>query len=110
MNDELQRYYDFYCKGIDNGFDKDVPRVRLSLLAFDGSDVQSIVEKPAKEYPVPGLVYRSLFLNAQEGTMDTTPIANVSEVKHEGHHLTACSVSLPTTIAPVKCLHRNADY
>lgn len=32
--DELNRFYDRYLKGIQNGFERDTPRVRLSLLGF----------------------------------------------------------------------------
>lgn len=36
-NNDLQRFYDRYCKGTMNGWEQDTPPVRLSLIGFDGS-------------------------------------------------------------------------
>lgn len=44
--DDLQRFYDRYCKNIDNGWERDTPPVRLTLISFGGKDV---VERPEQE-------------------------------------------------------------
>lgn len=36
-NDDLQRFFDFYAKGIENGWEKDTPRIRLTLLGYENS-------------------------------------------------------------------------
>jgi len=44
--DDLQKFYDRYCKNVDNGWEKDTPPVRLTLISFGGKDV---VERPEQE-------------------------------------------------------------
>ena len=34
-NDELQLFFDRYTKGIDNGFEQRVPKVRASLIGYN---------------------------------------------------------------------------
>ncbi len=45
-SDDLQKFFDRYLKGIDNGWEKDTPPVRLSMISFTGKDV---VERPENE-------------------------------------------------------------
>ncbi len=44
--DDLQRFYDRYLKNIDNRWEEETPKVRLSMIAFTGKDV---VERPELE-------------------------------------------------------------
>ena len=44
--DDLQRFYDRYCKNIDNGWERDTPPVRLTMISFTGKDV---IERPEFE-------------------------------------------------------------
>jgi hypothetical protein len=40
INNELQRYFDRYCKGIENGWEHDIPPVRLSCLSSASKTAQ----------------------------------------------------------------------
>lgn len=91
MNDDLQKFFDFYAKGIDNGWEKDTPRVRLSLLGFDGSDEPSVVERPHEAYPVPGTTSVTYHLDAATHTLNAEAPKTVSTTEYEAHSTTASS-------------------
>ena len=93
--DDLQRFYDRYCKGIDNGWERDTPRVRLSLISFTGKDV---VERPEPEYPLSRQRLEKVYLDADNLTMSAQPSRAQSVASYEGHHLTDClDFKLPIT-------------
>jgi len=54
INDDLQRFYDRYCKDVQNGWEEDTPPLRLSLLGFesDGSKAQTVIGRPENEWPI----------------------------------------------------------
>ena len=75
ISDELQRYFDAYCKPEStNGpqdWEESTPRVRLSLLGFegDGSPASTVIERPETSYPLERQKLRTLYLNAETGEL-----------------------------------------
>ena len=57
--EERLRFFDYYMKGIDNGW-KDTPTVRYCLHDMEGSNK---VDQPATEFPPVGTEYKRLYLN-----------------------------------------------
>ncbi|KAK0212502.1 hypothetical protein DFS33DRAFT_1269288 [Desarmillaria ectypa] len=62
-NDELQRFFDHYCKKIDNGWPGSIPLVRLSLLGFNNSPPKTVVERPEQEFPLARAQNRTYYLD-----------------------------------------------
>ena len=61
---DLQRFFDHYLKGIDNGWEQ-TPRVRYSLLDLEGGDR---IKNPAPAFPPPGVDMVPFYL---DGTSET---------------------------------------
>ena len=93
VNDELQRYFDRYCKGIENGWESETPPVRLSLLAFEGSSAKTVVERPEQEYPLARQRLTSYYLHASTMKLSKQPLPGQESTSHAGHSLEAHSVS-----------------
>ena len=93
INDELQRYFDRYCKGIENGWEHDIPPVRLSLLGFENSPVKTIRERPEQEYPLARQQLHTYYLDAASKTLVPELPRSTSSTSHAGHDLNASSVS-----------------
>lgn len=93
--DDLQRYFDRFCKGVDNGWERDTPPVRLSLLGFDGSPAKTVRERPEYEYPLARQKLVTYYLDASSRTMVTQLPVVASQIAHEAHSLKASSVSNP---------------
>jgi len=73
INDELQRYFDRYAKGIDNGWEQTTPPVRLSLLGFDNASLaQTILERPEEEYPLERQQLTTFYLDAPSSSLQPT--------------------------------------
>lgn len=89
-NDELQQFFDRYCKDISNDWEK-TPRLRLSLLGFDGSPAKTIVEREEAAFPIPGTEYRTFFLDATALSLSLEKPAAESNTSYEAHHLTDCT-------------------
>ncbi|KAJ5289049.1 hypothetical protein N7478_002079 [Penicillium angulare] len=49
--DDLQQFYDFYAKGIQNRWEEDTPPVRLSLPGYEDSLAKTIVERLEQAWP-----------------------------------------------------------
>lgn len=94
MNDELQKYFDRYCKGVQNGWEENTPPVRLSLLGFEGSPVKTILERPEKEYPLARQETRNYFLDVVNKTLSPSPVATEAKDAYEAHSLDASLVRL----------------
>ncbi|KAJ5368994.1 uncharacterized protein N7496_008754 [Penicillium cataractarum] len=89
--DDLQRFYDFYAKGIQNGWETETPRVRLTLLGYDGSFAKSVEERHEKQWPPASQQNIRCYLDAGNKTLiSTQPVAS-SSIAHESHSLTDCS-------------------
>lgn len=90
INDELQRYFDRYAKGVMNGWEDTTPPVRLSLLGFDGaSAAKTVLERPEKTYPLERQQLTTFYLNVENASLqDAAPTVETS-VQYEAHSLTA---------------------
>jgi uncharacterized protein len=91
--DDLQAFFDRFCKNIDNGWDKSTPPVRLSLLSFDGSTASTVIERPENEYPLAREKLVTYFLDCKTRSLNSKPVNYISETSHEAHHMTDSSVS-----------------
>ena len=88
MTDELDRFFARYLKGVDNGFERDMPPVRLSLLSFTGNDV---VERPESQWPPAQVKLVPYYLDASTRSLRSSPVAAVAETSYEAHHMTDCA-------------------
>lgn len=92
-NNDLQRFYDRYCKGIMNGWEHDTPPLRLSLIGFDGS-VPSVIERAEKGFPLSRQQLKKFYLDGATQKLEPSPIQKEFSISHEAHSLDASSVSL----------------
>jgi len=76
--EDLRRFFDYYLKGIQNGWET-TPRVRLSILDLIGSDQ---VDRPETEWPLKRAVYTPFYLDEKQGKLSQTPINTTSEVRY----------------------------
>jgi predicted acyl esterase len=77
--DDLRRFFDYFLKGLKNGWEK-TPRVRLSVLDPGGTDQ---VNRPEKEWPLARTRYEKLYLDASKGTLSLSPVDNESSVRYK---------------------------
>lgn len=69
-NDDLQRFFDRYLRGIENGWEA-TPRVRHSLLGYN---CPSIVNRADTTYPPAYMKHTTFYLNCETGILqDTVP-------------------------------------
>lgn len=95
MSDELQSFFDFYCKPTAaspadvNNWEAFTPAIRLALLGFeaDGSPAATVVERPESSFPLERQELRKYFLDAQTGTLLKTAPAEVTTRSYEGRSL-----------------------
>lgn len=85
-SDDLQKFYDHYCKGIENGWEE-TPPVRLTLISFTGKD---IVERPEQEYPLARTQLQTFYLDSSSVSIRSGPAEAESVASYEGHHMTDC--------------------
>jgi hypothetical protein len=90
-SDDLQRFFDRYCKGIMNGWEEDTPSVRLTLLGC--GSVPNIVERPEAEFPLRRQQLVPLYLDGRNQTLRDSKPESEHSVSYEGHSLDASSVS-----------------
>jgi predicted acyl esterase len=90
-NDDLQRFFDFYAKGIQNGWEKDTPPVRLTLLGFENSPAKTIVERPETKWPPARLRMEKYYLDAASKSLRPSKPDTTATTTHEGHSLTDAS-------------------
>ena len=73
--EELRRFFDFFLKGVDNGWSQ-TPRVRLAVLDPGQED---IVDRPEESFPLARTAYKALFIDASNGEMtEAKPVAAAS--------------------------------
>jgi predicted acyl esterase len=77
--EDLRRFFDYFLKGIKNGWEK-TPKVRLSVLDPGGTDQ---VNRPEKEWPLARTRYEKLYLDASKGALCPSPVANESLVRYK---------------------------
>ncbi|KEF54830.1 uncharacterized protein A1O9_09272 [Exophiala aquamarina CBS 119918] len=88
INDELQRYFDHYAKGVQNGWEENTPPVRLSLLGFDhASPAKTVLERPEKRYPLERQQLTTFYLDASTSSLHKVNPTNEASVQYEAHHL-----------------------
>lgn len=90
INDDLQKYFDRFAKGIKNGWDDSTPPVRLSLLGFEsgGGITKTIVERAETSYPLEREELRIFYLDGASGKLFTDRPSAESIITYEAHHLT----------------------
>ncbi|KAF7125709.1 hypothetical protein CNMCM5793_002002 [Aspergillus hiratsukae] len=88
-NDDLQRFYDRFCKGIMNGWEHDTPPLRLSLLGM--GTLPDIVERPEKEWPLARQKLKKFYLDASNKTLVPSQPTSKGKTAHESHSLDASS-------------------
>jgi len=93
ITDELQRFFDRFCKNIDNNWETDIPPVRLSLLGFDGSPAKTIRERAENEYPLARQKLTRYYLDSRKRSLLKENPSSPSQTSHESHSLTSASVS-----------------
>ena len=91
-SDDLQRFFDRYCKGIMNGWEHDTPSVRLSLIGCYGS-LPNIVQRPETEFPLRRQHLKKFYLDGATKTLHARPGDSENFVFHDSHSLNASSVS-----------------
>ncbi|ETS74386.1 hypothetical protein PFICI_14252 [Pestalotiopsis fici W106-1] len=87
VNEDLQRFFDRYCKFLDNGWERDTPPVRLSLLGFEKSPAKTVVERPEQEYPLARQHYETYHLDVATRTLTTERLDEISRASYEAHSL-----------------------
>lgn len=90
--DELQKFFDHFCKGVDNGWERDTPPVRLSLMGFENSPAKAVVERPEQEYPLARQTLKTYYLDAATFKLAEQKPPKSAEAAHQSHSLTASTV------------------
>ncbi|TKY87866.1 hypothetical protein EX895_003447 [Sporisorium graminicola] len=70
--DDLAKFFDRYLKGLDNGWERETPKVRLSLLKY-GEGVEPLHYINATDYPLPNTDYRKMFLQSDKTLAPSAP-------------------------------------
>jgi uncharacterized protein len=78
--EDLQRFFDRYCKDIRNGWEL-MPRVRLEVQ--DAYEYEYQVNRPEKEFPLARTQYKKLYLDAAKGSLSFDPVAAESKVSYD---------------------------
>ncbi|KAH0594681.1 hypothetical protein MHUMG1_07515 [Metarhizium humberi] len=68
-NNELNKFFDFYLKGAENGWHK-TPKVRVSLLRYNK---EPLVDQSYPDWPIPSTVAGTLYLQADNSLAKTPP-------------------------------------
>lgn len=78
-DEDLHKYFDRYLKGIENGWEKDTPKVRWSALQFGDREAIDDIEYP--DFPIPGTEYQEFFLQA--GSLSQSPAKKEKHVTYD---------------------------
>lgn len=92
--DDLQRFYDCYAKDVQNGWETDTPRVRLSLLGYANSPAKTVVERTETQWPPARQNTCRYYLNAATGSLAREKPSEPATTSYEGHSLSASLVLL----------------
>lgn len=96
--DELQAFFDFYCKPRSDStkdWESSTPKVRLSLLGFEasGGQAETVVERPEDSYPLDRQILRTMYLDARNGTLGKTLPTGPFAKDYQANSLADCLVS-----------------
>ncbi|KAE8380085.1 alpha/beta-hydrolase [Aspergillus bertholletiae] len=80
-NDELQRFFDFYTKGIRNGWEE-TPKARVSLLRYNKEPLTNL---PFPNWPIPSTTAQTLYLHkenvlSEEPAPSSATLSYISDV------------------------------
>lgn len=78
-SEDLCKFFDKYCKGIDNDWE-DTPTVRLSVLDPGGTD---IVGRPEESWPLARQQFKKLYLDASDMRLKDANPAGEASVSYE---------------------------
>ncbi|PWY80311.1 hydrolase CocE/NonD family protein [Aspergillus sclerotioniger CBS 115572] len=76
---DLRRFYDFYLKGINNGWNY-TPTVRMSIHNPGGTDV---IYRPERQFPLKRQLPLKLFLDSTTLTMQESPASAPSTISYD---------------------------
>jgi len=86
--DDLQKFFDFYARGVQNGWQQ-TPPIRLSLIGFHNSPARTVHERPESgTYPLERTQVRKFYLDANNMSLCSNMPSSPGETSFEGHHLT----------------------
>ncbi|RAL15582.1 alpha/beta-hydrolase [Aspergillus homomorphus CBS 101889] len=88
MVEDLAQYFVRYLKGIENNLES-TPPLRLLLLGFENSAVQTIRERPEQEYSLARQELKKFYLNQAVETLQPDQLIDASFVAHAGRALEA---------------------
>ncbi len=95
-NNDLQRFFDRFCKGIMNGWESDTPPLRLSLYGL--GSIPNVVERPETTFPLARQRLETFYLDAATKSLHGSPREEESSTSHQSHGLEApSSVSSATS-------------
>ncbi|KAJ1561336.1 hypothetical protein HK405_004206, partial [Cladochytrium tenue] len=93
-NDDLQRFYDHYLKGRNNGWETDTPPVRLSLFGFEGS-LPNVHNRPEKTFPLSRQQLKTLYLDGATKSLVAMKPSDVSTVTYDADSNTTSAPAFP---------------
>lgn len=76
--EDLYRFFERYLKGVNNGWERETPRVRLAVLDPGFEDT---VDRPAADWPLPNLEAKKFYLGSNR-TLDRASIDTASSVSY----------------------------
>ena len=82
-NNDLQRFFDRYCKGIMNGWESDTPPLRLSL--YGVGSIPNVIERPETEFPLARQRLETFYLDAATKSIHDSAPRSQSVISHESH-------------------------
>ena len=77
---DLLRFFDHYLRGVSNGW-QDTPRVRYSVLDFEGNDR---ILQPASEFPPEDVTNAKYYLNGASRTLSAETPAQSATASYDG--------------------------
>lgn len=78
--EDLKRFFDRYCKEINNGWEF-TPRIRMDVM--DAYDFDYARKREEQTFPLKRTEYKKIYLNAAEGSASYEPFSNESEVVYD---------------------------
>lgn len=69
--EDLKRFFDRYCKDINNGWEM-TPKVRLEVM--DVGTLNFMTNRPEENFPLKRTQYKKLYLDARDGSMAAEPV------------------------------------